>query len=522
VGWGFTGIVTTVALLIGFMGASPARATDPAMAELLKILRERGSLSEAEYEALSSSVEETPEAAPSETESDSASEAPQTPPPAVPAEAAAVPAADPGRAEVKLGDKGLEIETPDGKFALSVGGRLQFDAVVSSWGENGKPESHLNDGIGVRRGRIHTEGTLYSDWDFKFEYDFVRGSGTTAAGITDAWIEYTNFKPFTVTVGQFKEPFSLESVTSNRYITFIERSMANNAFVEFANPYLLGTSIQSYGQRWTARAAFQAEPIGNGGYNANTSLNGQGNANRNGVSGNPTIGATARATFLPIYESSAELLHLGLSGSFRSVNNTSNGAASMRFASQVESVDRSNYADTGNLTNATRQLSEFYRVNAELAGIYNSFSFATEFIGTQLNGKGYTSRDFLYGYYAYVSYFLTGESRAYNSKAGKFDRQAPKHDFSLSSGGWGAWEIATRFEGLDMNSGHVSGGHLQMTTTALNWYLNPHLRLMANYSHVISNHVDTQNLGTNSSSASLLNSKGQHPNIFNLRAQIDW
>jgi len=378
------------------------------------------------------------------------------------------------------------------------------------------------------------DGTLYKDFDFKFEYDFVRGNGSTAAGITDAWVEYTALKPVSFTAGQFKEPFSLESVTSNRYLTFVERSLANNAFVEFANPYLLGASAQSYGERWAARASFQAEPIGNGGYNSNTSLNNQGNANRNGPSGNPSYGFTGRVTGLPYFNSKTELVHLGASGSFREVNNTSNGVpsaqgnpTSMRFASQIADVDRTNWADTGNLTNPTHQLHDYYRVGAEAAGVYGPFSVQSEFMGTGLNGRGYNSSDFLYGYYVTGSYFLTGESRNYNAKKGAFDRQKANKNFSLKDGGWGAWELASRFDALDMNTANVSGGKLQQITTALNWYLNPHVRMMLDYSHVLSNYVPLNKAGTNtenfnSQGAQLAQTTGHHPNIFMLRTQIDW
>ncbi len=457
------------------------------------------------------------------------------------------------KTEVKLGDKGLEIETKDKNFKMAVGGRLQIDGQVNAGGKdssNNIQRNALNDGAGVRRGRIHMEGTLYKDYDFKFEYDFVRGNGSTAAGITDAWVEYTGLKPVSFTAGQFKEPFSLESVTSNRYLTFAERSLANNAFVEFANPYLLGASLQSFGERWTGRIALQAEPIGGGGYNNNTSINNQGNANRNDSSsqqsGNPSYGVTGRVTGLPYFGSKTKLIHLGASGSFREVNNTNNGVnafincgstatctavggnsanpTSMRFASQIANVDRSSWADTGNLTNATHTLNNFYRVGAEAAGVYGPFSLQSEFIGTGLNGRGYSSGDFLYGYYATASYFLTGESRNYNAKKGAFDRQKPNNNFSLKNGGWGAWEIASRFDALNMNTTNVNGGRLQEFTVALNWYLNPHVRMMADYSHVLENNIQN-NTGTtkgNSNQAQTQLTNGLHPDIFMFRTQLDW
>lgn len=84
----------------------------------------------------------------------------------------------------------------------------------------------------------------------------------------------------------------------------------------------------------TARGAFQVELIGNGSFSNNTSLNTNGNANRNGQSGNPSHGITGRATFLPIYNSKTELLHIGASGSYRKVN-ISSSVSAMSFASNI-------------------------------------------------------------------------------------------------------------------------------------------------------------------------------------------
>lgn len=64
---GFMGVATGLSLVAGQMSAPTARAADPAMAELLEILRERGSLSDAEYEALSKSSGEAADASTSES-----------------------------------------------------------------------------------------------------------------------------------------------------------------------------------------------------------------------------------------------------------------------------------------------------------------------------------------------------------------------------------------------------------------------------------------------------------------------
>lgn len=427
--------------------------------------------------------------------------------------------------QTRLGEQGLEIESSNGDFKMNIGGDVQLDAQLNDNGEGIPQSAQLNDGMGARRTRVHTQGKLSRDFNYRFEYDFVRGSGTGAAGITDAWVEYSGWQPASITVGQFREPFSLESLTNYKYLTFIERSAPNNAFVEFANPFLMGISAQTSGENYTVRGAFQAEPIGNGNFANNTSLTSNGNANRNGQSGNSSYGFTGRATFLPFYDGNTGLLHIGASGSYRNVNNTSNGVAAMSFASWAGNVDRTNWANTGGLTDPVsmagnrRVLESFSRLGVEVAGVYGPFSLQAEYMRTGLGGQNYDSRDHLDGYYAYASYFLTGESRSYDKKRGAFGRLNPGRNFDLKNGGPGAWEFAIRFDSLDMNTAHVSGGFMQTGTLALNWYLNPYFRLMADYAHVFTNqHSD--NGFTKVMPA--LATAGQHPGIFTARAQVEW
>ena len=46
---------------------------------------------------------------------------------------------------------------------------------------------------------------------------------------------------------------------------------------------------------------------------------------------------------------------------------------------------------------------------------------------------------------------ITGEQRLYNASTAAFDGPAVAHPFSLSDGGWGAWELAARYSDADLN-----------------------------------------------------------------------
>ena len=209
----------------------------------------------------------------------------------------------PQSVHVKL-DDGIHFATKDGNFTAGINGRLQVDSqsnldqnLVGQYGNyisaNGVPAT-LNDGAALRRARLGVEGTFFKNSFYKFEYDFTRGNGLNAGGITDAYIGHTFSKPFSLKVGAFKEPFSLEEATSNRYTTFIERNMAVNAFVDNMNTYKVGVGANFVQDRWLVASSFQTEGVGgyNNAYGSNSltlstgsAIGTNGGVNRNGGGG---------------------------------------------------------------------------------------------------------------------------------------------------------------------------------------------------------------------------------------------
>ncbi len=439
-------------------------------------------------------------------------------------------AAAPGAAHVKL-DDGIHFATNDGNFTAGINGRLQVDSQTNvndeSLAATGASTSNkLNDGVGLRRARLGVEGTFFKNSGYKFEYDFTRGNGTTGAGVTDAYISHNFSKPLQVKFGAFKEPFSLEEATSNRYITFIERNMITNTFVDNLNTYKMGIGASYSADQWQAAASLQTEPVGaNGASNSSTNTNG--GSNRNNGSGDTDWEVNARVSGMPWMESKTKFLHVGTSGSYIHLNNNylangnfSNGG--MSFANGLgANVDRTNILNTGNLTSGkkdagtSRVADHLTRFGAESALVYGPFSAQGEYIATNISGDGYDGET-LDGYYGYVSYFLTGESRAYKSKTGAWDRLKPAHNFDMK-GGWGAWEIATGYDSINLNDGVIKGGRASTAKLGINWYPNSHVRLMANYIHAL----DINTAG---------NAGGARSQAFNnvdldmleTRVQLDW
>lgn len=88
---------------------------------------------------------------------------------------------------------------------------------------------------------------------------------------------------------------------------------------------------------------------------------------------------------------------------------------------------------------------------------------------------------------AQVSWFLTGEYRPYDRKAGIHNRMPIRDEFFLvrsgrgKRGGVGAWEIAARFSSIVIDDENVRGNNMTDFTAGLNWYLNPYARVKVNY-----------------------------------------
>lgn len=402
--------------------------------------------------------------------------------------------------------------TKDGNFTFAINGRMQVGSqynfindVLPATGSNLPNE--LNSGVTLRRARLGVEGTFYKIWDYKFEYDFSRGNGTVESGITDAFVRLNVTKPFSVKVGSFKEPFSLEEAASNRFLTFIERHMSVNSFVDNPNTYKTGIGANYAVPRFQFGVAFQTEPVGSWSA-ASTTVNAAGNNSRNNGAGDSGWEGIGRITGRPWMEDETKFLHVGISAGHTAVNTqyqangtinvgpnqTGGGGGMAFFAFPGTNVDRTNVLNTGNLSignrgaPGSRRIESYDRFGAESWLVHGPFSAQAEYLRTNINGQGYDGEHFT-GYYGFLSYFLTGESKAYHVRNGAANRLKPKQNFQWSGSGWGAWEIAGGYDYINLNSGVVRGGKMDMVRFGLNWYPHTHVKIQNNITYVLN--VDT-------------------------------
>jgi len=404
-------------------------------------------------------------------------------------------------------DRGLQWASKDRNFSIALNGRIQPASQYNfindpdpAFGSNTANE--LNSGMNIRRARLGVEGTFFKIWDYKFEYDFSRGNGSVGAGITDAFVRLNHTDALSYKVGSFKEPFSLEEAASNRYLTFIERHMSVNSFVDNPNTYKTGIGLNYAVKRWQTGLAFQTEPIGSWS-SASTSVNANGNQNRNNGSGDSGWQGIGRISGRPWMIDDTKFMHVGISAGHTDVNTQyradgtmvgegqiGGGGGMSFFAFPGTNVDRTNILNTGNLSSGAlndpnrRQVSSYDRYGAEGWFVYGPFSAQAEYLRTNINGVGYDG-EHLTGYYGFVSYFLTGESKAYHVRNGAANRIKPHRPFQWSGPGWGAWEIAAGYDYIDMNSGVIKGGRANMFRFGLNWYPHSNVKFQANVVHML-------------------------------------
>jgi phosphate-selective porin OprO/OprP len=423
--------------------AVPAQAagTD-AMKDLLKILRDKGSITQEEYDALVSASrldEEATVGAISE-----------------------IKAMNPPKIETK---GKLEIGTPDGNFTWRLGGRIHWDSAFYSNDTGTFERTTMGSGTDMRRARLDLTATAWRVWQFKLQYDFADSDSNIDRGLRDAWIKYLHkgAQPFTVTMGQFKEYISLEEMTSSNDVTFVERSlpMAFNS----PNGRRLGIGVSApFHDMFTVSAGVFSRAIDS-------------DENVDTDDSDPLI-FTGRLTFSPIHTGN-RLLHLAVAGSTIQPKDDDLVRYRQRPEAAINSPER--LVDTGTL-----EADSISRLGFEAAGFYGPFSLQGEYLHQSIDGNTAADPDpDLNGWYIYGSWLMTGESRGYKFEDGVFNNPKPKG--VVGQGGIGAWELVARYSTIDLTDGDegIEGGEQDNFTIGVNWYPTQNLKFMANYVQVL-------------------------------------
>jgi len=325
---------------------------------------------------------------------------------------------------------------------MKFGGRIMYD--MSAW--NSGDNSDNSYGSEFRRVRLYNSGSVYDNVKYKLQLDFAAGN----LSYKDVFIELS--EPLlngNIRVGHFKEPLRLESLTSSKYITFMERALPIAFAPERNTGIMYHTTI---GDKISLQAGgfFEANSYGNDKELTNK------------------LNITSRLTYL-VMNNEDNLLHIGVANSMRD-----NSANTYGFSSRAE-----NHLGTKLLQSEFAGVEKTNILGTEIAYVRNRLSLQGEYLRTtvSLNPEYYSSEYELNGYYGQVSYFLTGESRPYKSSYAGFSRVKPNNNYG--SNGKGAIELVARISKMDLSNAGME--ILESRTIGVNWYLNPNTRVMFNY-----------------------------------------
>ncbi len=380
---------------------------------------------------------------------------------------------------------------------VQVIGVFQADAVWFN-----QDQGSLNDydripnGVDFRRFRLAAKGQITPHTNYFAQVDFGFVGRPT---IMDLFVEQTDVPIFgNVRLGNWKQPFSLEVVSSFRYTTFMERSLLFIPFTPFRH---IGLGFYDVNDSLDMTWAASIFAGGNDQYGGSTSLRGG-------------YGSAERITFLPMWECDGrKYLHLGLGHYFNAPNNHT-----VNFRTQPEAFVGVNPGDPGTSGNGVSgrlngtppfvstgniHVDAFNVLGTELLWVNGRFSLQSEamvnFVSTrdQVGNAVFMATQqgvaVLPGAYIQAGYFLTDDYRPYDRKTGTIDRIIPRNNFGFcrdcTPRGWGAWEVAGRFSYLDLNDRtgtEIRGGQITDYTLGVNWYTTPYSKLVFNYIRSIS------------------------------------
>lgn len=362
------------------------------------------------------------------------------------------------------------LQSPDGNFRLEFGGRLQTDFDAAEGDTGTLTGSKLSSQFLVRRARFEVDGRLYRWIGFKLEADFTEG-----VSLKDTYLDLAFFPELRLRAGQFKVPFSLEELTSSRFIDFVERSIVNELVPARDRGLMLHGEL--------AQGAFSYFLGGFNGTGEDTSDN------------NGDKDLAARLVLAPFRASDeAWLKGFQIAGNMTWGDQDSFSSAQGRTSARTSNRFRF-FAPQP--TRGTRT-----RFGGDLSWLIGPAALKGEYVvqSDERNGLGPGGRDLddveATGWYVSGTYVLTGENKLRSGNV------VPKRPFLPIAGkmGPGAWEVGVRYAELDFESddpidfadGNLSlitgGGRsapngVQALTLGVNWYPNEHVRWMVNWTN---------------------------------------
>lgn len=342
--------------------------------------------------------------------------------------------------------------------------RLDFRLKVQTDVRESSPDQPTEDGtFHLHRRRAGIEGTLFERVTFQIERELQKRGPWR-----DVYANVEVAEAFEVRAGKFKMPFGLEQTTSTTDLDFVNRTFGSEALTPARD-----VGVMAHG-RAGRLLEYEAGLFRNDGENAR--LREPMFLLQDEVPTERSRSVAARLVTTPWGRGGGTRPRVGVAVTSSTIPE---GLNSLRGRSVFETVF------------APRVYIRGTRTRTGLEGEWNpgALGFRGEYIrvAEERVGQGLGDVDLSdyigRSWYASVSWVITGEE-----KAGGVRPRA-----SLFQGGFGAIEVATRFEALRFGSAsdegpaftnpradHVAGNEARVWTTGVNWYPNRWVRLQGN------------------------------------------
>lgn len=337
-----------------------------------------------------------------------------------------------------------------GPVTIALGGRVHWD--FAAFHNDDRGQDNPND-TQFRRVWLDVSGKFYG-FDYKAEVDLAGlqdEPGSAGIVARDVFIA-RKFAAGTLTVGQFKQYFSLDDRTGSNYGTFLERATGPSTLAPIYRKGISWQAVLPHGT-WAA-SAYSLESIDN-------------SATKGKALG-------GRATWLALDQGN-RLRHLGLSLAHEAYDHPGAGDAAVL---SIRPRPDNDLAENSRITLARFDAGRDTDVDKwalEYAEVHGPWSWQGEYSGGTFSDGA--SRATVTSAYGFVSWFVTGESRGYDRKTGRFSRiKGVNHKT-------GAVELALRYDRMDGEQHPDRGANtidasMRAWTLGANWYFKPNLRVM--------------------------------------------
>ncbi|MEF8794166.1 OprO/OprP family phosphate-selective porin [Thiohalorhabdus sp.] len=370
-------------------------------------------------------------------------------------------------------------QQPWNKYVDEFGGRIMYDETFRSDSDDdladavAGPGNKLEEGSEFRRLRLYAEGSVAANIAYKVQLGLA-GSTVDAKSV---YIKAHDLGPWPdIKIGHFKEPISLQELTSSKYISLMSRTMLTDFFsngrsagIQLSDSYLDERLNISVG-------AFKADFDGS-------------DKETNDPDKGQSYNITGRITSPVFYANDGrQVLHLGVGAR----QSTSNNGDSLGIGLEPE-VHKTNDFVAGTLNS----VDDSQTVVAEVAGVAGPVHGQAEWAQMDVDTNSGSDPDDLTSSYVQAGWLITGETRPYDKGDGDFGRIKPANPLTGWGRGTGAWEVVARFSTLDLSgaadpstnftpgltsaSREEAVGETDVTTLGLNWYPTAHSKWMLNY-----------------------------------------